>query len=383
MKTKVLYFTNIPVPYRMDFFNELGKLCDLTVLMETETASKLNSEWMKDHNVKTFRYVVLPQIGKESKTRINYGYSKIIKKGDFDVIVVGTYYSLSAILFITYLKLHKISFILNSDGGFVKHDNIFMKKLKTSLISSAKMYISTGNGTSKYLENYGASGKEICTIPFTSLRSSDLIMKVPNIKEKHKIRESLSVSEQKMIVFVGQFIYRKGVDVLLKALANCDKEMGVYIIGGDPTEKYKELAEVSGNRNIHFISFLKKDILLKYYQAADLFVLPTREDIWGLVVNEAMGMGLPVISTDRCLAALELIQNGVNGWVVPTDNAKELAKAIEKSYEDENILRLMQNRALETIKEYTIENMALKHIDIFEKYKEIHNEKHSSDHLEI
>lgn len=380
---KVLYFTNIPVPYRMDFFNELGELCNLTVLMETETANKLNSEWMKDHSVKTFKYVVLPQIGNESKTRINYGYSEIIKNGNFDVIVVGTYYSLSAMLFITYLKLHKISFILNSDGGFIKRDNIFMKKLKTTLISSAKMYISTGNGTSKYLENYGADSKEIYTIPFTSLRSADLIAKVPVIEEKYKIRESLSVPERKMIVFVGQFIHRKGVDVLLEALANCDKEMGVYIIGGEPTEKYKMLADASGNRNIHFISFLKKDILLKYYQAADLFVLPTREDIWGLVINEAMGMGLPVISTERCLAALELVENEMNGWVVPVDNAQELAKAIEKAYEDKDKLHLMQIRALETIKKYTIENMARRHIEIFEIFKGKYNEKYSGNHMEI
>lgn len=380
---KVLYFTNIPVPYRMDFFNELGELCDLTVLMETEVANKLNSEWMKDHSVKTFKYVVLPKIGKESRTRINYGYSRIIKSGNFDVIVVGTYYSLSAMLFITYLKLHKISFILNSDGGFIKPDNVFMKKLKTTLISSAKMYISTGNGTSKYLENYGADSKEIYIIPFTSLRKADLIERVLNVEEKHKIRESLLVPERKMIVFVGQFIYRKGVEVLLKALANCDKEMGVYIIGGEPTEQYKELAAASGNRNIHFISFLKKDILLKYYQAADLFVLPTREDIWGLVVNEAMGMGLPVISTERCLAALELVSNGMSGWIVPVDNVQELAKAIERSYEDENKLHLMQSRALDTIKKYTIENMAQRHIDIFEKFKEKCNEEYSSNHMEI
>lgn len=54
--------------------------------------------------------------------------------------------------------------------------------------------------------------------------------------------------------------------------------------------------------------------------AADIFVHPTREDIWGLVVNEAMAKGLPVITTDRCVAGLELIKNESVGRIVPVEN---------------------------------------------------------------
>ena len=50
-----------------------------------------------------------------------------------------------------------------------------------------------------------------------------------------------------------------------------------------------------------------------YYQAADMLVFPTREDIWGLVINEAMANGLPTVSTDKCVAALEMIKQGENG----------------------------------------------------------------------
>ena len=66
--------------------------------------------------------------------------------------------------------------------------------------------------------------------------------------------------------------------------------------------------------------------------AADAFVLPTREDIWGLVINEAMAYGLPVVTTDRCNAGLELIKNNVNGYVVHVDDKGELAKKLQKCF---------------------------------------------------
>ena len=63
------------------------------------------------------------------------------------------------------------------------------------------------------------------------------------------------------------------------------------------------------------MSFMTKKELADWYQAADLFVMPTREDVWGLVVNEAMAYGLPVISSDMCGAASEMVKNGYNGYI--------------------------------------------------------------------
>ena len=62
--------------------------------------------------------------------------------------------------------------------------------------------------------------------------------------------------------------------------------------------------------------------------AADVFVMPTREDIWGLVINEAMAYGLPVVSTDKCIAALELVKNGRNGYIIPPNQPKEIAQKV-------------------------------------------------------
>ena len=66
--------------------------------------------------------------------------------------------------------------------------------------------------------------------------------------------------------------------------------------------------------NVFFFDFMNKELLFKYYQISDLFVLPTREDIWGLVINEAMANGLPIITTDKCVAGKELIND--NGYII-------------------------------------------------------------------
>ena len=110
---------------------------------------------------------------------------------------------------------------------------------------------------------------------------------------------------------------------------------------------------------------MKKEKLVQYYKAADLFALPTREDIWGLVINEAMAYGLPVITTDKCVAGLELVEDGVNGYIIPTEDSEILADRIQKVLQKDTAQ--MGARSLEKIRNYTIENMVKAHIQIFEK----------------
>ena len=104
-----------------------------------------------------------------------------------------------------------------------------------------------------------------------------------------------------------------------------------------------------------------------YYRASDVFVLPTRGDVWGLVVVEAMSCGLPVITTNKCIAGLELVEQGINGYIYPVDNIAALAEDIEECFKEKHTLALMSKAALEKSKDYTIEIMAKRHIEIFEE----------------
>lgn len=166
---------------------------------------------------------------------------------------------------------------------------------------------------------------------------------------------------KKIVISVGQFIPRKGFDVLLSAWKDCNKEYELYIIGAEPTKEYIDIKNRLKLDNVHFEGFKTKEILKKYYCAADLFVLPTREDIWGLVINEAMANGLPIITTNRCVAGLELVEDGVNGFIVPTEDSAALAAKINKILADDSLRQRMAMESLKRIRPYTIENMSLAH----------------------
>ena len=167
-----------------------------------------------------------------------------------------------------------------------------------------------------------------------------------------------------MILSIGQFIHRKGFDVLLRAAARLPEDVTIHIVGGHPTQEYLDLVRELGLTNIRFDGFMKKKTLIRYYQTSDLFVLPTREDIWGLVINEAMAYGLPVITTDRCVAGLDLVENGENGYIVPVDDDEALADRILLALNSDPVA--MGRHSLRRIQGYTIENMAKVHMDIFE-----------------
>ena len=183
------------------------------------------------------------------------------------------------------------------------------------------------------------------------------------MEEKKALRQKLGIPEEKMVVSVSRFISSKRLDMLIRSAAELGKHVGVYLIGGKPTEEYLKIQKELGAKNVHFVGFLKKDRLTEYYRAADLFALPTQTDVWGLVINESMACGLPVVTTDRCVAGLELVENGKNGYIIPVDDQQALTEAIRSTLEGD--CRAMGAAALETIRPYTIENMAAAHVEIF------------------
>ena len=360
---KILFTTNIPSPYRIDFFNELGKCCDLTVLFESRTDKSREKKWVSD-KVENFKAVFMKGLKKGDAEAFCPEIIKYLSLNIYDVIVIGAYHTPSGMLAIQYMKIKKIPFILSSDGGIKKDESFIRCKIKEYFISSASIWLSTGKITSEYLEYYGAKKNNIFVYPFTSIKKSGILQRPLTCIEKDSIRNMLGMTEQKIILSVGQFIYRKGFDILLKYCEGLDKSIGVYIVGGKPTEEYIQMKKEMNLTNVHFVDFMKKHELAQYYKAADLFVLPTREDIWGLVINEAMACGLPIITTNKCVAGVELVEDGVNGWIATLDNIKEVM--LSSIWQDSSLGLNNLNK----MREYTIEAMALKHYEIFNLFME-------------
>jgi glycosyltransferase involved in cell wall biosynthesis len=361
---KLLFLTNIPSPYRVDFFNELGRFCDLTVIFEKRTSDHRHNSWL-NYNIKNFKAVFLKGNYIKLPTAI-YPSIKYVSDRSFDKIISADFTKPTGMLIVQYMKKRHIKYWLECDGAFAKSGKGLKEKIKRTIISGAEGYFSPNTSADEYFITYGASSDRIYRYPFTSLYQSDILNMVPSQLDKKLLRSEIGVTEEKMIVSVGRFIYEKGFDLLIKAAPCIGDSVGIYIIGGVPTQELLDLKNSINAVNVHFIDFKNKDELKKWYQAADLFVLPTRGDVWGLVINEAMANGLPVITTYRCGAGIELIQNGVNGFIVPTDNHEEIANKCNDLLNDKNKLYEMSVNNLNKIKSYTIDNMASRHIEVLE-----------------
>lgn len=359
-RLKVLFLVNIPSPYRNDFFNELGKKCNLTVLFEKKSADDREWEYGKNINYKAV-FMKGKSIGAD--TALCFEVIKYLKM-DFDKIIIGGYSTPSGMLAITYLNLKRKKFYLNCDGGIIKKDSKINYALKKYFIKSAYIWLSTGAETNKYLEYYGADINRIYIYPFSSVKNQDVLEKPLSKNEKIMLRKKLGINSSKMIISVGQFIERKGFDLLI-TVAKDFPNIGFYIVGGQPTDIYLKLINSLNVKNVYFINFMKKTELNFFYRSADIMVFTTREDIWGLVINEAMANGLPIISTDKCNAAIELINE--NGIIIETDNLKQLKNSISCLMNNEKQLLEMSNNSCKIIKKYTIESMVKKHMEIFKK----------------
>lgn len=356
---KVLYICGEPSPYRIDFFGVLGLGCELTAVFEkrADESEKRDPRWYRK-NYKNCRCIFLDEQGAPP-------VGEIIAAGAFDIIVVCNFYTAVGMRAIRYLRSHKMRYGIEIDGGLPRPKAIFKDAVKKYLLGGADFFLSPGRLPDAYLRQYGAAADKIYRYGFTSLFADEIVSSPPSASQKDELRTKLGLRGKKTVIAVGQFVYRKGFDVLLRACRDIGGDTAVYIIGGTETEEYKTLCRDLSLKNVYFLGFKCREELVEYYRAADIFVLPTREDIWGLVVNEAMANALPVITTERCVAGCELVIEGENGFLVKPDDAEALADKINILLNDNELRNKMSFAAFETINDFTIEKMAERHAEIF------------------
>lgn len=136
------------------------------------------------------------------------------------------------------------------------------------------------------------------------------------------------------LLFSGALIGRKGVDLLARSFrefARNGDDIRLDIVGdGDMRNRLMHLLEPVSAK-VCFHGFRQWGELPELYARAHVLCVPSRYDGWGLVVPEGLAAGLPVIATDRMGAAVDLLRDGVNGWIVPAGDYDQLHSAIGKA----------------------------------------------------
>lgn len=353
----VCWISNAPSPYKVELMNLLGHKMNLLCLFETRAESDREKSWYS-YDFSSFQADYL-----------NEGDAKqIIRKAAkfYDCLIDSDYSSRICMYAVRCFHKQKKPVFLHADGGLAIPRGLVDKAI--SFVMKHHDYaMSSGMETDKYFRYYGFPAERIFHYHMSCMSEAELKQAAAMRTQKEDCRKQCSFQEPFILLSVGQQIPRKGYDILAQAMADVPEEIGLYIAGGQPEPSVSRIIAENHLSNVHFIPFRSKEDLKFCYAGADVFVLPTRYDIWGLVINEAMAFGLPVISTDRCVAAMEFSSQADNAVIVPSERPDLLSKAIQKLYSDQKLRTLLSERSLEGIRPFSLEQMAEDFKEILER----------------
>lgn len=365
----ILVITDNLAPYRVGWCDELGKSNKVTILYTKDKDSERNDEWLVKES-KFCTLYKLKSININGK-KISLEVIKFLKNPKYEIIVFDGYGPITNMIGIIYMNMKTKHVFINIDGIVKNTKENLLKVMIKKGIFRKNVTVLCGSKTSKEnLMAYGVVSQQIYGHPFTSLSSEDILTQLLTSNEKKNLKNKLKLNNKKTVIAVGRFLKLKQFDMLLYAWKYVNKDYQLILIGeGEEKQNYLEIIESLKLENVEILDFKKKQELFQYYKASDLFILPTRSDVWGLVINEAMACGLPIISTDNCVAAKELIINDVNGFIIKYNDCNKLTEKINEILSDENKIKSMSMNSLDIIKPYTLENMARIHMEIFSRLK--------------
>ena len=361
---KIIVITSNIAPYRLKWCEELSKFFDVTIVYTKDHDYERDDRWLQRESDKC--KVVKLRNRKDKYDPLCFDVIGLIRNNKDSLIIFDGYGPKTNLLGLLYCKLTKRDSYVNVDGYPTERNvSAIKEKIKAFVIGKLCTYFTcSGEATKKHLISYGADPEKIVIHNFSSITNKDISDHYITNEEKEGYRNKLGIKSNKKIVLgVGRFLALKRFDDLIKAVLQCKTDCDLYILGGIPPKEYLEL--VKNTERVHFIDFVLPEEVNDYYKASDLFVLPSETDVWGLVLNEAMAQGLPVIASDSVVGAKSLIDG--NGKVFKTYDIDELAQDIDYCLDDAKN-KEMSLRSLTIIKDYTIEEMVRRQKPYFDNY---------------
>lgn len=343
--------------YRVGLFEELHKTLIVTFYFFSNRSEwyweKRNPEIYGIFNYKQLR--VFTFLG---KIKLVPELLQIVLWGNFDIYIKCINGKFALLFTFLGAKIRRKPFILWT--GIWTHPQTLIHIISYSIVKliyhNSDAIIVYGAHVKKYLTQLGVDPQKI----FIGWNSVDnkMFAKESTVAQVMELQKKFNLTDHKVVLFVGRLEEVKGLDVLLHSMvivADTIKSI-LFIIGeGSEKESLRSLASKLNLKNIVFLDYVSNDSLYLYYSIADVFVLPSvttkrGKETWGLVINEAMNQGCPIIATDAVGAAVGgLLANGIDGFIVPERNSYALAEAILKILNDNRLRDDMHKAALQKI----------------------------------
>lgn len=369
---KVLFIHNSITWYRIPLFIEINKICNVRfvfskVLKMNKNYKNITTEY---GDLNGLNYVITPNwLG------ISWGSIREVINGDYDVVLVTVLDSIDQIFeaylctIIARLRKKKVAYFWERWDA-PKEKMIFRRRVKAALYKLAfkllykhvDTFICSGSKSKEYFLENGVKESKITIASDASIVSEKKLVR--------DIKKELAINDDcKVILYFGRIERYKGLDILIKAFAKLNlkiKNSFLLVCGdGEFKEECINLANELKCNSIIFKGVIQPEERYDYFSASNIFVLPNKFDkgaveVWGLSINEAMSVGIPVISTTANGAAYDMIKNGFNGYLIEEDNVEELNSVLEKMISNPKLTKIMGNNAKRYVEEnFSYEKMAL------------------------
>ncbi|MCX6720721.1 MAG: glycosyltransferase family 4 protein [Candidatus Staskawiczbacteria bacterium] len=271
---------------------------------------------------------------------MNFGIWNDIKSGKYDGVVLQSWTNLTWwIAFFACLR-YKTPVLFMTDANVAAESSkskfkIFLKKiiLGNFLFENASGFLTSGTTNEELYKYYGVPPEKMVRVYF-SWGYEYFLEKAKQLNPKRDgIRKSLGIEKNDFVIlYVGRLSKEKMPMLLLEAyrkIKNGNKKL--FIVGDGPMRKeFEQCINNLSIKNVILTGFQPREKLGDFYVAADVLVLPSEFETWGIVINEAMCFSLPVITSERVGASVDLIKNGYNGFIFSVGNADQFSEAIEK-----------------------------------------------------
>lgn len=361
-KKRILFLHTIPSPYRNPLFEKFQKEKKYSSVVYFMAKGAKNRVW-KNGELR-FAHKFLPGLTLNLRHKddifpmwVNPTVPWEIYKGRFDLVVVSGWDSVNAfIVRMTCWILGKPMIVwVGSTANEKSWRRTLMYWPVKILVKSCHALICYGHASRDYLLSLGVKKEKI----FISYNSVDVDcfkkIALKNKRRKKILREKIGITNKYLVIFVGQFITRKGVVDLYDAVKKLsDKfDVGLLWVGRGPLEKdLREMGKRDKKVTQYFRTTYNQEETAEMYSIADIFVLPTHEDVFSNVVPEALASGLPVVTTKENGVTVDYIVDGENGFAIKAGSVKSIKDKIELLLTDDVLRKKMSTNTWSLIKNF-------------------------------